>query len=170
MAVNNHVVLCFSLIKNNYSLSRHDEFSMTASAHSIERVRSVVLSLQEIEAIIDAPNPASWIGQRDRVMLATLYATGARAGELVEMRVMDVWLDSQAHVGIVDKFGRGRVVPLTAETAKSLKVWLERYPRKREDLLFAARSGKSLSAALAHAVVRARAYCPRIRKIRINPH
>ena len=139
---------------------------MTASTHSIERlVRPVVLSLEEIEAIINAPNPDSWIGQRDRVMLSTLYSTGACVGELIGMRVMDIRLDSQPRIGIVDKFRRVRVVPLMDETAKLLQAWLERYPRKPEDLLFAARSGKILSTAevarrLAHAVGRANEYCP----------
>ena len=41
------------------------------------------LSRIQINAILDAPDPTSRIGQRDRVMLATLYNTGARVCELI---------------------------------------------------------------------------------------
>ncbi|MFL9989457.1 tyrosine-type recombinase/integrase [Paraburkholderia sediminicola] len=51
------------------------------------------LSRDEIEALLAAPDPNTWCGQGDRVLLATLYNTGARVSELIRLRVGDVVLD-----------------------------------------------------------------------------
>lgn len=45
------------------------------------------LSKEEIQAILDAPPVDRWSGQRDRIMLATLYHTGARVSELTGVQV-----------------------------------------------------------------------------------
>ncbi|HYW76140.1 MAG TPA: tyrosine-type recombinase/integrase [Gammaproteobacteria bacterium] len=69
------------------------------------------LSREHIEAILDAPSRQTWIGQRDRVMLATLYNTGARVSELLGMEVPDLTLGSSAWVRIHGKGRRERAVP-----------------------------------------------------------
>jgi integrase/recombinase XerD len=51
------------------------------------------LTREEIEALLNAPDAATWCGQRDRVMLTTLYNTGARVSELIGMKVGDIVLD-----------------------------------------------------------------------------
>ena len=53
------------------------------------------LSRKQIQAILDAPDPDTWSGRRDRVMLTTLYNTGARVSELIYLCIDDVSL-SQA--------------------------------------------------------------------------
>src|SRR5207237_6543594 len=50
------------------------------------------ISREQMQAILAAPNPSVWSGQRDRVMLATLYNTGARVSELIGIRVGDLVL------------------------------------------------------------------------------
>jgi integrase/recombinase XerD len=52
------------------------------------------LSREHMQAILEAPSPETWSGQRDRVMLATLYNTGARVRELIGMRVADLSFES----------------------------------------------------------------------------
>lgn len=61
------------------------------------------LSIGEIQAILDAPPTDRWSGQRDRVMFATLYNTGARVSELTGLRVADVVLDGSACVHLHGK-------------------------------------------------------------------
>jgi len=51
------------------------------------------LSREHIDAILSAPDRTTKIGQRDRVMLATLYNTGARVSELIGMRIADLVLE-----------------------------------------------------------------------------
>jgi site-specific recombinase XerD len=60
------------------------------------------LSRPEMEAILDAPDRSTWSGQRDNVMLTTLYNTGARVSEIVGLRIADLdpGAGSGASVGI----------------------------------------------------------------------
>src|SRR5262249_47987002 len=43
------------------------------------------LSREEMQAILEAPDPDSWTGQRDRVLFAVLYNTGARVSEIINV-------------------------------------------------------------------------------------
>lgn len=103
------------------------------------------LSREYIEAILNAPDPSSWIGQRDRVMLSTLYNTGAHVSELISMRVADLVLEPNAWVSIHGKGRKERTVPLWPETSRELKRWLQQYPRKIDEPLFPGRSGAALT-------------------------
>ncbi|EQD74650.1 integrase/recombinase, partial [mine drainage metagenome] len=99
------------------------------------------LSREEVQAILEAPSPQTWTGQRDRVMLATLYNTGARIAELIALRVGDVAFEGGPAIHIVGKGRKQRQVPLWPETAKQLKRWLRQYPRDSQQPLFPNRSG-----------------------------
>lgn len=103
------------------------------------------LSRKHIEAILAAPNPNTWTGQRDRVMLATLYNTGARVSELTGMRVADLLLEPGAAIRINGKGRKERSVPLWGSTVAALRRWLREYPRASERPLFPNRSGGPLT-------------------------
>ncbi len=69
------------------------------------------LNLEEIEALLAAPDPQRPTGLRDRAMLQLLYATGLRVSELCKVRLSD--LDS--NYGLVRVTGKGnkqRIVPV----------------------------------------------------------
>ncbi|QKS30020.1 MAG: site-specific tyrosine recombinase XerD [Candidatus Accumulibacter similis] len=81
-----------------------------------------VLSEAQVEALLAAPRSVTALGQRDRAMLETLYATGLRVSELVGLRLHEISLD----MGVLRVFGKGskeRLVPLGEEAAD----WLRRY-------------------------------------------
>lgn len=103
------------------------------------------LSREHIEAILAAPDANTWTGQRDRVMLTTLYNTGARVSELIGMRISDLALEPTAWVRIRGKGRKERSVPLWSDTARELKRWLRQYPRTPEQPLFPGRSGAPLT-------------------------
>ncbi len=69
------------------------------------------VSRSHVEAIIGAPNTATWTGRRDRVMFATLYNTGARVSELIGMRVADVILEGSPTVRILGQGSQGADCP-----------------------------------------------------------
>jgi integrase/recombinase XerD len=80
------------------------------------------LTEAEVEALIQAPDTNSPLGLRDRAMLETLYATGLRVSELVNLKVSEASLD----MGVVRAMGKGskeRLVPLGEESLD----WLRRY-------------------------------------------
>jgi len=133
------------------------------------------LSRKHIEAILDAPDRNTWTGQRDRVMLATLYNTGARVSELTGMQVGDLTLEPSASVRIHGKGRKERSVPLWSGTARQLKYWLRAYPRGHEQPLFPNRSGGrltriGLTERLKLAAKRAAQKYPELTKQRIFPH
>ena len=70
------------------------------------------LSRGEVTAIINAPDPSTWSGQRDAVLFAVLYNTGARVSEITRLRVDDVLLDRASAVLLHGKGRKERAVPL----------------------------------------------------------
>ena len=133
------------------------------------------LSSDQIEAVLAAPDAATWSGRRDRVMFATLYNTGARVSELTGMRVADLSLVPTSFVRLRGKGRKERAVPLWQCTAKQLKRWLERYPRAPEQPLFPNRTGgaltrTSVSERLRLAVQTAAQQFPELATRRITPH
>ena len=133
------------------------------------------LSREHIEAILAAPDSSTWIGQRDRMMFAVLYNTGARISELLGMRVGDLTLAPSAWVRIRGKGRKERSVPLWNDTAKDLKRWLRAYPRADDKPLFPSRSGGPLTRIgftdrLKRAFVSASKQYPELAKRRIFPH
>lgn len=90
-----------------------------------------VLSEQEVERLLAAPDLETASGVRDRAMLEVLYATGLRVSELVGLRSEQVNL-IQGVLRVVGKGGKERLVPLGEPAVE----WLERYFRKgRADIL-----------------------------------
>jgi site-specific recombinase XerD len=133
------------------------------------------LAREHIEAILAAPDRNTWTGQRDRVMLATLYNSGARVSELIGMRASDLTLAPSASVRIHGKGRKERSVPLWPATAAQLKRWLRAYPRAPEQPLFPNRSGGpmtriGLTERLKLAAKRAARQYPELHKRRIFPH
>jgi len=134
------------------------------------------LSREEIEAILAAPDSSTWSGQRDRVMFATLYNTGARVSEISALRVSDLTLARTSSVTINGKGRKQRVIPLWKSTAARLKEWLGIIPHTPESILFPNRLGQALTASgveyrLKEAVKKAAEGCITLRKRRrLSPH
>lgn len=83
-----------------------------------------VLSINDVERLLDAPDTKTSMGMRDTAMLETLYATGLRATELVSIKLNDLNLQ----VGYLIAYGKGskeRVVPLGENAMFSLKRYLD---------------------------------------------
>jgi integrase/recombinase XerD len=80
------------------------------------------LSEADVEVLLGAPDVATGLGLRDRAMLETLYATGLRVSELVNLRLVELSLD----MGVVRVRGKGakeRLVPFGEEAMD----WVSRY-------------------------------------------
>jgi integrase/recombinase XerD len=108
-----------------------------------------ILTLKEVERLLEQPNTQTVLGTRDRAMLEMLYATGMRVSELVHLPINQINVEG----GFVLLYGKGskeRVVPIGLEAMK----WATLYMRtargklakgKESPLLFINRSGRGLS-------------------------
>ncbi len=86
------------------------------------RTLPVDLSEADVEALLNAPDTSSPLGLRDRAMLETLYATGLRVSELVNLTLNEIHL-VRGLARITGKGGRERLVPIGDEAID----WLHRY-------------------------------------------
>jgi integrase/recombinase XerD len=81
------------------------------------------LSRDDMQAVLDAPDRQSWIGQRDRALLTTMYNTGARVSEIIGVQLGDLVLDGAPCVHLRGKGRKQRTVPLWRTTATLLRAW-----------------------------------------------
>ena len=156
------------------------------SLHSIERALSVpmkrferpmlgFLTREEMLAVLGEPG-SGWTSQRDHLLLALLYNTGARVSEIIGVRIADVVLDGGACVHLHGKGRKQRAVPLWKSTVSEVRGWLRMNPSLRSDSpLLPNRSGQPMTRSnvekrLALAVQRARNRSPSLLKKRISPH
>jgi len=133
------------------------------------------LSREEVQAVLDAPDPSTWSGRRDVVLLTTLYNTGARVSEVTALRVADVLLDRQTSLLLHGKGRKERLVPLWPNTAKLLRNWLAFTRGRPDDPLFPNRQGKALNRSgvrqrLDEAVRAATQRCQSLARKRVSPH
>ncbi|MGB2625646.1 MAG: tyrosine-type recombinase/integrase [Candidatus Acidiferrum sp.] len=133
------------------------------------------LSRQETQEILDAPDLNSWCGQRDRVLFATLYNTGARVSEIIGLRVHDVVLAATSSVHILGKGRKERTVPLWPSTSRLVRAWLKQIDAAPERPLFPNRSGYPMTRSnvadrLRIAILTAAQKYPELLKRKISPH
>lgn len=82
------------------------------------------LSTEEVQALLDAPNPINCSGIRDRAMLHVCFAAGLRVSELTGLRLEDLSLHPQASILVHGKGRKERCLPLWKQTAVALRAWL----------------------------------------------
>ena len=121
------------------------------------------------------PTAATWSGQRDAVLLATLYNTGARVSEVTALRVADVLTDRGSALHLHGKGRKERVVPLWKTTAAQLRAWLPHIDSSPVAPVFPNRSGARMSRSgvehrLGVALATASERCPSLAGRRISPH
>jgi integrase/recombinase XerD len=108
-----------------------------------------ILTLKEIEQLLEQPNLQTPLGMRDRAMLEMLYATGMRVSELTHLPTHQVNLEG-GYVLLYGKGSKERVVPLGSEAMKWVTLYLKTArgilaKGKESPSLFINRSGKGMS-------------------------
>ncbi|MBS3906085.1 MAG: site-specific tyrosine recombinase XerD [Syntrophaceae bacterium] len=132
-----------------------------------------ILSLEEVETLLERPDTQIPQGIRDRAMLEMLYATGMRVSELTRLEVNHVHLEA-GYVLVYGKGSKERIVPIGNEAMKWARRYMgesrERLLKKRESpFLFVNRSGKPMSRQHFWKSIKAYGRRAGIRK-RITPH
>jgi site-specific recombinase XerD len=134
------------------------------------------LTREEMEAVLAAPDASTWAGQRDRVLFAVMYNTGARVSEAIGLRQSDLNTDQGGRsLRIPGKGRKERVVPLWKQTAAVLIDWVKRLELSADAPLLPNARGCPLSRSsvedrLEIAVKKASEGCPSLRNKNVSPH
>ncbi|GGH79254.1 integrase/recombinase XerD [Pullulanibacillus pueri] len=114
-----------------------------------ERKLPKVLSMNDVERLLTAPDLATPIGMRDKAMLEVLYATGLRVSELVQLNAEDLHL-TLGFLRCIGKGNKERIVPLGGHAVRAVENYLsEAKPfllkKKNNDALFVNHRGERLT-------------------------
>jgi integrase/recombinase XerD len=133
-----------------------------------------VLSIAEVDDILKQPDTSERLGIRDRAMLETLYATGIRVSELVNLKQSNLMFND----GLILVYGKGskeRLVPI----GRSARQWIEKYQKqsrvhlakasKSQDVLFLNVHGRILTRDMIRKLVEKYSLAAGIPK-KIHPH
>lgn len=83
-----------------------------------------VLSLSEVERLLETPDVETFIGLRDRAILEVMYASGLRISELVHLRLDELHL-TMGFIQTVGKGNKERIIPIGDEAKNWLNEYLE---------------------------------------------
>ena len=133
------------------------------------------LNRDEVRILLDAPDPTTAAGVRDRAMLHLTYAAGLRVSELIGLMYTDLARPHLDTVRVTGKGRRERVLPLWQETRSALRDWLRVRPDTGQDHLFLNARGKAMTRhGFAHRLelhaTTARQQMPSMTGKRIFPH
>ncbi|MFA1711383.1 site-specific tyrosine recombinase XerD [Peribacillus frigoritolerans] len=115
-----------------------------------ERSLPKVLSMEEVEALLEAPKKMDEFGLRDKAMLELMYATGMRVSELISMDVSDVHA-SMGFVRCVGKGNKERIIPIGQTALGAIELYMGSSrgklasPKHRTDSLFLNHHGNRLT-------------------------
>lgn len=131
-----------------------------------------VLSVEEVEAIMDSVDLRSPSGVRDRAILELLYGCGLRVSELCGLRISQVYLN-EGFVRVVGKGDKERLVPLGEPAADAFRAWLDIRPEPAEaayqDSAFLNLRGTPLSRVSVFKMIKKQALLAGVDK-EISPH
>ncbi len=139
----------------------------------LKRKLPEVLTVDEVFALLEQPDTSTPMGIRDRAILETMYATGIRVSELINLRQIDLLFDMEV-IKVLGKGSKERLIPIGKVAIK----WIKEYQLKVRpklvrvgsgDILFLSRLGKKLTRMSVWKIVRKYALMAGIRK-EIHPH
>ncbi len=133
-----------------------------------------VLSMEEIDALIDAVDLSKAEGQRNKAMLETLYSCGLRVSELVNLKITNLFFD-QGFIKVEGKSEKERLVPVSGRAIDEITKYLTGYrktlnvAKDSENILFLNRRGKKLSRVMIFTIIKNLANKIGLKK-KISPH
>lgn len=133
-----------------------------------------VLSMEEIDTLIDAIDLTKAEGQRNKAMLETLYSCGLRVSELVNLKVTNLFFD-QGFIKVEGKADKERLVPISEKAVEEISLYLSKYrktlkiSKESENVLFLNRRGRKLSRVMIFTIIKGLAEKVGLDK-KISPH
>lgn len=140
----------------------------------VGRKLPVVLSPEEIDAMINTIDRSTDEGERNVAMLETLYSCGLRVSELVGLKITHVHLNEQ-YVQVLGKGNKERLVPISQRALKHIQLYTNNIRNKLDiskqhrDLVFLNRYGRGLTRQSVFLFIKKAAMMAGIDKV-ISPH
>ena len=133
-----------------------------------------VLTVEEIDRMIDCIDMSKAEGQRNRAIIETLYGCGLRVSELVILKLSQLYVDER-YLVIQGNGNKQRIVPISPVAIEQIALYLEQTrsrqvaQRGNEDILFLNRRGAMLTRQMIFLIVKQLCELAGIRKV-ISPH
>ncbi len=118
-----------------------------------------ILSMEEIDTLIDAVDLEKPEGQRNKAMLETLYSCGLRVSELVNLKITNLFFD-QGFIKVEGKADKERLVPVSNRAIEEINKYMKGYrknlkiDKESENILFLNRRGKKLSRVMVFTIIK----------------
>jgi site-specific recombinase XerD len=168
------------------SFMRFLEYRLPSALDQIRRVLAIplkkttnrvmhYLSRKEMLAVLNAPDPGTRYGVRDRAMLYLGFSAGLRVSEIIGMRITDVMFQPRPCLYVRGKGRRERTVVLWKDAASILRAWLvQRGDAIVPELFFNARGEPMTRAGFAYVLAKYAAVAaqelPSLKAKRVSPH
>lgn len=133
-----------------------------------------VLSVRDIDSLMNAIDMSKPEGHRNKAMLETLYGCGLRVSELVDLKLSDLYFD-EGFIRVTGKGDKQRLVPIAKLTEKYITLYTQEIrchvpvQPKHEDFVFLNRRGKQLTRAMIFTIIKQLAADIGLKK-KISPH
>jgi len=132
-----------------------------------------VLTVEEIDAIVQAIDLSKPLGQRNKAIIETLYGSGLRVTELISLQLSRLYID-EGYMLVEGKGSKQRLVPLSPPSITQIKNWLIdrnllQIKKGNEDFLFLNQRGAKLTRAMIFEIVKILTELAGIRK-KVSPH
>ncbi|MDR1543868.1 MAG: tyrosine recombinase XerD [Prevotellaceae bacterium] len=132
-----------------------------------------VLSIEEIDRMLANIDLSQKEGHRNVAIIETLYGSGVRASELINIRLSDTYFQEK-YMRIIGKGNKQRLVPISDNMIKAINFWfkdrnLMKIQPKQEDFLFLNRRGSQLTRQMIYEIIKNAAQKAEISKT-ISPH
>jgi len=166
-----------SALKSFFNFLIFENYCQNSPADLIEapkigRKLPQILNTNEIEKILDGIELNKSQGQRNRAIIETLYGSGLRVSELVEITLSNIFIKENI-IRVNGKGGKQRLIPLGSYSKKFIQIYIDEIRPfekiKDEDILFLNRNGKKMSRAMIFTIIRNAAKKVGIKK-KISPH
>ncbi|MGI8624284.1 MAG: tyrosine-type recombinase/integrase [Solirubrobacteraceae bacterium] len=134
-----------------FAALRHPEHAETISRvlaippKRYDRNQVTYLTRPEVTALLEAPDPSTWTGRRDRAWILLAITTGLRVSELTALTRGDLNMDTGPHVLCHGKGRKDRTTPVTTEAVAVLRTWTKELPGETTTPLFPTRTGQAMS-------------------------
>jgi len=125
----NSIIRMTSSLRQYHQFIRQEKVTQNDPMQYVETPKKAevlpkVLSLKEVERLLNTPDIETFIGLRDRAILEVMYAAGLRISELVHLRMDELHL-TMGFIQTVGKGNKERIIPIGQEATKWLNEYLE---------------------------------------------